>query len=132
MQWGLQTPGVLKQPRDPQGVVWGPAPSSLGAPAGSSDSAACLGSPLPASASVSPSVFPCQGFGGDVVPGQQCQQSRQLGTWPDRDGGRSAAWAQEMAPCTDAAEAHVCLFPLLAESVPARDGAGGLAAPRSC
>lgn len=40
----MQTPGVLEQPKDPPGAVWGPAPSSPCASSG--DSTAHLGAPL--------------------------------------------------------------------------------------
>ena len=31
VRWGVQTPGVLKQPQDPRGAAWGPTPGSAGA-----------------------------------------------------------------------------------------------------
>lgn len=91
VQGGCSPQSCSSSLRDTQGAVWGPTPSSVCAPASPRDSAARCGVPVPDAASVSPSLFPCQGFVRDLVPRQQCQRGKQPGVWAERDGGRSAA-----------------------------------------
>lgn len=136
MQQGVQTPGVLKQPEDPQGAVWGPAPSCVCARAcpcqlqgqhytpWGSPSSLCLGFSI--------SFSPARDFRETWCPDSNAsKENNQMRGQTGRRAGLEPGHGQQPSVQT-LPRSHRCLLPLLAENSVARAGAWGLAAPRSC
>lgn len=136
VQQGVQTPGVLEQPEEPQGAVWGPAPSCVCARACpcqlQGQHCTPWGCPCPLCLGFFISFSPARYFRETWCPDSNAsKENNQMGVQTGRRAGLEPGHRQQPSVQT-LPRSHTCPLPLLAENSMARAGAWGLAAPRSC